>query len=432
MKVQDVRPLGGLDLQKIVYFVWICFLLAVPFLWWSQELYFLGGDDIKYEYVYPQLKLEAILEGGFSHLAPNESVLLYEISGFLFFLVLTILKFIFPFLNLQTFTNTVVLAGSFASFFWLTGILSHRPAPNRTQFAIRFLAANIYALSSFQIATLWISQLPVYVYIFTVPLIFGLLLKSATSFSWWHTVLAALIVAISPSPYGSIPWTLPIAICSLPIVISLLFRSLFATLATLTLFGLASLVLAFPALIAMGTFAAYSPGTFSNSQVSDSVRLFIEVNNQNSVITSLALLPTDLIANGLPVFRDYPKTSAFLLAVVALITTIIILMAIILRIRLYFVPALHGMTRKQSQPKSLFCGILLAWVICVFLYSGGGSTYFVEMIGAWMKKFPWLIMFRNNYDKFAIAISLFSALIVYQSFWTILEWIESKHEPSPG
>lgn len=430
MRVQDIRPHCGFELQKIVYFVWICFLFIVPCLWWPQDLYLLGGDDIKYEYVYPNLKVDLILGSFFTHLVPNESVLVHEISGFLFYLVLTVIKFIFPFINLQTLVNTMVLAGSFVSFFWLTGILSHRNPSSRTHFAIRFLAANIYALSSFQIATLWITQLPVYVYIFTIPLIFGLLVKSAASFSWWHTVLAALIFAISPSPYGCIPWTLPIALCSLPIVISLFFRNFFGTLTTLTLFGLTSLVLALPALIAMGTFAAYSPGTFATSQVADSVRLFIEVNSQNSIITNLALLPTDLVARGLPVLREYPKTSDFLLVVVASITTVIILMAIFLRIRSVLKPSSVGLEKTTNQPKMIFCGILLAWAMCVFFYTGGGSIDSVEMIGAWMKNISWLIMFRNNYDKFSIAISLFSALIIYQSLWIILTWQNSKHKPS--
>ena len=38
-------------------------LVAIPFTWWDNSLYLLGGDDIKLEYAYPLQKLKNILFG---------------------------------------------------------------------------------------------------------------------------------------------------------------------------------------------------------------------------------------------------------------------------------------------------------------------------------------------------------------------------------
>lgn len=382
----------------------------LPFTWWPDNLYLLGGDDTKFEYIAPYLKLAPLFYGDAVMLAGSESGLIHEISSIPSYIVIAVLHTVLPFLNTQHLVHALVLAGGFLGCFWM---LSMVPVVGRTQgyvpLFVRFVAANVYAFSTFNIVTMWDHQLPSYMYIATLPFIVGFIMRSVQKYTVVDSVAAALLLAFSPTPYGSVPWLIPVVICGLPLVIALALerpKDLFYTLAT---FLIASVVLLFPTIIAMVEFRGYSAGMFASDQVKESVRVFTELNKNNDLIYPLALTPPqDFLLSKLSLYREMPGLFR------GVINTLAATMGAL------FVAAVLVVRRRENRGnRRIIVGVLLSWGISVIFYAGGGNGVLHAILVAGMEEFSFMIMLRNNYDKFNIAISLFSSLMVFYSLMYI-------------
>lgn len=377
----------------------------LPFFWWPASVYLVGGDDSKYEYLSPVTKLSMLFSGDLPRLAVSEGVVIQEFSGYPFYLVLAALNNIFPFLNTQQVLNGIILGGSFAAFFWFMSVL---PSPgqgqSREHLVARFVASNVYALSMFTMITIWSHQLPVFVYLATAPLILGFLIRSTMQFKISHSLAASLIFALSPFPYASVPWLLPLVICGLPLCLAFAYRYPKDTFLTFVTFISSSVVMQFPTLVAMSEFGVYSHGMFNANAVSESIRIFKELNAKNSLIYPLGLSPNERFLNQISLYRTFPiqfKVSIYIYAV--------IMVGLVASATFVIMKSMNKMLR------SVYFSIVVSWGISVICYTGGGAEKFSTIISSCMDSFPYLTMFRNNHDKFSIAISFFSGLIVFYS-----------------
>lgn len=354
-------------------------------------------------------------------LAGSESGLIHEMSAIPFYMVIAVLHTILPFLNTQHLVHSFVLAGGFLGCFWM---LSMVPVAGRTQgyvpLFVRFVAANVYAFSTFNIVTLWDHQLPSYVYIATLPFIVGFIMRSVQKYTVVDSVAAALLLAFSPTPYGSVPWLIPVVICGLPLVIVHALerpKDLFYTLAT---FLIASAVLLFPTIIAMIEFRGYSAGMFASDQVKESVRVFAELNRNNDLIYPLALTPPqDFLLSKLSLYREMPGLFN------GVMNTLAATMGAL------FVSAVLVIWRRENRGnRRIIVGVLLSWGISVIFYAGGGNGLLHAFLVAGMEQFSFLTMLRNNYDKFNLAISLFSSLMVFYSLVYIYHSFNGRVTPT--
>ena len=386
----------------------ICFyivlLTLLPFTWWPSSLHLLGGDDIKYEYIEPYLKLSLLFSNDMVSLAGSVGHLIHEISAFPFYLILTVLHFILPFINTQHLVHSVVLVGGFIGFFWMLRMIPvDSLLEGEVQLFVRFVAANVYAFSTFNIITMWDHQLPVYVYISTLPFMLGFILRSTQKYSAIDSLAAALLLTFSPSPYGGIPWLAPVVICGLPLIIALACERPKNLTYTLSTFLIACLLLMFPAIIAMVEFGGYSTGTFSSDALRNSIHVFTEVNKNNALIYPISLVPPqDFLQIKLYFYREFPWIFETLVYMLAAIIFTLVAVAVILSMRY-----------ENRENRGLLLGVFLSWLLSVILYAGGGGETLRSLLVAVIEKFPFLLMFRNNYDKFNIAISIFSSLIIY-------------------
>lgn len=384
-------------------------LALVPFTWWPANQHLVGGDDIKYEYVKPATKLASLLDGNLARLSVSESAVIHEVSGFPFYLVITTLRKALPFINTQQLINSFILAGSFLAFFWMIAAIPIADQPQgRFHIVGRFVAANVYALSTFNIPTMWSHQLPEYVYMATLPLIIGFLIRSATRYSAADSTTAALILAISPSPYGSAPWLIPVAICGLPLAIALAINRPRDTLWTSMIFFFTTGILLFPTIISMIEFGGYSPEMFDSGIVKGSIAGFKALSQNNSLIYPIALTPNEWMLPNIPLYRTLPW----------LFYGAIIILAVIM-LALAIVSVLSTLLQSNHVDKTVSTGVLLSWGLSIILYVGGGTKMLLTTLVTLMETFPLLIMFRSNYDKFGMAISLFSSIMVFYSLMTI-------------
>ena len=380
------------------------FLVALPFTWWPANMNLVGGDDVKYEYIDPASKLSYLLSGDSVVLSINESILIHDVSGFPFHLILYTLHVTLPFLNTQQLVNAIVLAGGFLTFYWMTlTIPIIRQPQGKTTIMASFVAANVYALSTFNATTMWSHQLPVYVYIATLPLIFGFLIRSASEFSVADSIAAALIFAISPTPYGAVPWLIPMVICGIPLFLALTIYKPWDAIRTFVIFIFINIILLFPTWFVTVEFSTYTPGTFDPGAIKEAVRTFIAINKNNTLTNPIAMLPNKwLLEVNLPLFKSAPWlfTGVIYILLLSMITLLILSILVVLR-------------HKSFMLWILFIGVLLSWLFSVILYAGGGSGFLLTLLVSGMEAIPILSMFRNNYDKFSLAITMFSSIAVY-------------------
>lgn len=381
-------------------------LMLLAFTWWPANLHLVGGDDIKYEYIDPSSKVSSLLNQDEVMLSGSESYLIHEISGFPFYVILWLLHAILPFLNTQQLVNSLVLAGSFLGFFWMVSTIPVvGKARGYVPLVLRFVTANVYVFSTFNIVTVWDHQLPVYIDIAVLPFIVGFIIRSATKYSLADSVAAALLMALSPAPYASVPWLVPVAMCGLPLLVALVLerpKDIFYTLATVFIAGAALL---FPAIITMTEFSGYSSGMFASDQLKESIRVFTELNKNNNLIYPLALTPPqDFLLAKLSLYREMP--GMFKGVIYTLATTMFALAV---------TSVLVIWRRENRGNRRVFVGVLLSWGLGVILYAGGGNGVLLSFLVEAMEKFPFLMMLRNNFDKFGMAISLFSSLMIFYS-----------------
>ena len=395
-------------------------LLILPFSWWNNNLYMLGGDDIKIEYLNPSLYINAIINSNIINNAESESILIQDISNVPYFIFLFTLAKILPFLNLQLLVYGGVLSVSFFGFYWMS---KKMPGINNQgtviDVLIRFTVANMYAFSSFAIFSLWDHQLHPFIYVATLPIIFGMFLRSALKFSLAKCLVVAILITISPSFYSNLPWLIPILMSGLPFFLCILLNSPKSFFATSIVITVISIALVFTIPLTIFSFKSYSSGMFLSDVVAGSVRAFLEVNSDNSSMNFFALIPPhQFIFSRLWIFREMP-TIFF-----------IILYLTVIFVSLLFISLVGTLFIKNKLIKNnILLGVLLSYLLSFILYAGG-SKYILEILANGMSEFPIFIMFRNNYDKFSLAVSLYSCIFLLYGLikgYSILNNIKKPH-----
>lgn len=398
------RYLIGASLYKFIPVAYAAILVFIGFTWRSQDLFLVGGDDIKLEFFDPHSKFSSFILWSKYSLTGSESYVIHELSSLPFYGILYLIHSMIPFINLQNLINGFVFGGSFLGFYWMLAKFDHELIRGDAfQEFIRFTASNIYAISTFSIVTLWSNTLPVYLDIAIMPIILGLLFSSFHRFSLLNSVSAALVLTFSPAPYGSMPWLLPILICFLPIFFSYCLTNLRNAFLTTGSFFLSTCLLMFPAIILIFQLGGYSNEMVTSTSLSDGIRVYRELNRDNSLLMALGGTPPQSWSlSHLHIYKVAPKT----IYIFSYIASFGLIFIAILNLWLAF--RAH-ITRARAL-KTI--SVVISWLTASILYTGGGQ-YCVSLMIWLMKIFPILVMFRNNYDKYSIAISIFFSLFMY-------------------
>lgn len=405
--------------KNIILWAYLLCVLCIPFFWWDSGFYLLGGDDLKYEYLDPAIKLNLFYQQNLFGNIRSVSSLLTDISGFPFYCILYCLKNAFPFINTQQLIYAFVLGGAFMGFYRFAGVLAFEAniqIGGLSNFYFRLIAANMYIFSPFLIVSMWSGQLPYIVHMATLPLILSLLTESTRLFSWIKILLASVLLTFSPSLYGSIPWVFPIIICASPIIFIVIIKRQKSSLQTLGLFFLVVGLLNFPTILASVSMDGYLNSQFSSSALQESIKVFSAVNKDINFLTVLGLIPSqNFLLNQLTVYEQMPIF--FLILSAAVSFSVILLSAGTLLL------ASFG---KNFKNRALIISLAVSALLSLLLFSGGGGAIGSDLLGKLMNSFPIFIMFRNTFDKFSIAVALFTSLWLYFTFTIIYQSLENR------
>ena len=390
--------LNNTKLNIYLVLLYTVLLSMACYSWWPSNFYLLGGDDIKYEYIDPISRVNGILNLDFLSKIGSESSLLTDISGAPFYIFLAVIKLCLPFINLQKLIYSIVLGGGFLGFYWMTNIFVYSKAKkDNITLVIQFVSANVYAFSTYNIVTLWDHQLPIFVDIALIPIIFGLFVRSTINFSIKDCILAGILISISPLPYGSIPWTLPVVFCGAPLFLTLTVNHFKSASCTLLLTLASSVIFLMPTIITSLDIKPFTTSMFNDYQMAASVRIFKAVNEGNSLIDLIAMLPPQEFLK----IKIYPLKEWAIGFQIQTYLILIIVLSLTISAILNF----------KNKNNYVLIGILLSWFLCLFLFAGVGN-FSLNLITNIVEHLPFLIMFRNSYDKFSMAISLYSSLSI--------------------
>ena len=400
---------------NIFLITYTALLLILPFGWWDNNLNMLGGDDTKIIYFNPSLYLNSIINSNVINFSQAESILIQETSNAPFYAFLFVINKTLPFLNLQLLIFGMVLSFSFIGFYWMSSNMPGIKNENsKSEEIIRFTAANMYTLSTFAIYTLWDHQLYPLIYMASCPIIFGIFLRSSIKFSINKCLAASILIAFIPL-YSNLPWLIPILICGIPFFFFMALNSPRNFLYTCVTIVVTSGILVFTIPLIAFTFQSYSSGMFLPDVIAGSVRAFLEVNSNNIAINFFAFIPPQQFQiSRLWLFQEYPI--AYLIIQNAT-SCIVILLCILMGIVFF-------MNKKSLIKNNILMGILLSYLLSFILYTGG-NKYIMEILARGMKDFSIFIMFRNNYDKFSLAVTIYSSILIIYALTTFNNLIQN-------
>lgn len=158
--------------KYLVLFIMVL-LFLVPFLWSSQNLYNLGGDDSRFYFYSPidWLKNIALYSwfGYFGSYHPQQAYLPLNIFSL-------VLKYLFPFLNLQKMLYGLILSFSFLTIFLILKELLK--TKDRASYYAAILGGLTYIFSPLIYYTQWVVPLSLLIGIIGYPLIFFFFLRA--------------------------------------------------------------------------------------------------------------------------------------------------------------------------------------------------------------------------------------------------------------
>ena len=379
-------------------------LVTIPILWLNQ-LYFVGGDNSQLYYLMPRAMMENYL---FNIVNDNGLGILgtfgqqsYQAP---FFGLLLFFKSILPdATNIQGLSFGVNLAFSFLGFYWLLGLWVD--GDNVNQRLIRAMGGIMYCSSLFIAATMWKHALYA-VYLTSIfPLTLYLFLRGVREKSLRYVVVAALLVTLFSITLMAVPWLVGTILIILPLLIwhQIEYRSTFRYLVyfVIILVGLNAFWL--------GTmvYSMMSPDNFysalSSPEVND--RTILDVTSQNNIAYPLlgAAMPRWVAEMDKAWLGALPTTSIF---------TFLIISAGVF-------------VRKTRHFFGIYYAGLACWILAIYFYTVRIANWGVDLFITLNHSVPGFTMFRNNYDKFGMAIAFCFAflaaislsILMRQPFW---------------
>ena len=415
IKLKKKIPL--IPLYYIVLPILTLILFLIPILFWFNNSYYVGGDDTLLYYIYPReminsylfnIATDNVLSGIGSY-----SVQFYQLP---FFLLITIVKFLFPFLNTQTLMYGLNLSMGFLFFYLFLGLFIKNKSSY--DFFIKILGGLLYIFSIFSYYTLWQSLFTPYL-VSGFPILLYLFFNGIKKKNITLIILCSLILSLMSILFLLTPWLLLAILSILPMLIILFLENKKYFISYSIIFiGLTILLNTY---WLYSFFFSFLNGLSSNNNAISSITsssfinsakdTIIAVTRENNLIYPLFnLFHKQIQVNGnwqnYPIFQNWHEKFIY----VNFLFAIIILFA--------------GLMLKKTKKefKKLYLSSTLGWLIILYMFtvnigSSFGLNFFVWLI----ENIPGFTMFRNVYGKIAPAYPFIYALMVVVSLKIILD-----------
>ncbi len=382
--------------------------------------YYLGGDDTKFYYLYPDLFYQNFV----SKIGPDTSVssllsLLPPTSIAPFILPLVAIKFIFRAANLQFVLYSLNIF--FGVFFFYKFIDYLIPRSDIFSKWAKFLGALLYCFSIFNFYSYFNSQLLVMYLLSTFPLSMLLFIKAVREQKIHLVVICALISTIFGFLSVYIPWLSALFIVSLPLYLLFFLEHKKRFLAySGLLIGL--LILLNCHWFVYLTFSSVLNQSFGYTDPSITTDAFRKLNEQGIKIASSINSPIYPLLNS----YHYDIQKNFNWPFLAIYES---WYKNLLWINIFFIGIILWAVFLNSKEKGSnwpFVTTVSSLLIGVYFFTvnigGWGQPLFI-----WLNNtIPGFVMFRNMYDKFAPAMAWSFALAFSASLISIILRIHSK------
>ncbi len=372
----------------------IAIALGVAPLLTQGNLYFLGGDDMRTYYLFPKEYIQNILLNIVTDNSIGGGNMGYQPATHPVPLVLLmqLVKTIVP-ANTQFVMYGLNWALAFIFFYLFTGLWLYNQS--RVNFYIRVIVSLFYVFSPFFLRTFYWHQMIVIFLLAATPATLYFFIKSIRQHNFLYVFSASLVFSILSTNLSSLPWTIPVLITSVPLLLVVFWRAKKVFVLHAILFGISYGVLNISWLFHLvyltfnNTGLISSVGTFSSPD-------FIQANIAGIKGTATLFSPLNGAVNQLVIGLSKNLT-------------------IVSYINLVFIGLIvMGGTFIHREKNGLLTtgfilsllGLLLSWFLMTPNFQHWGPQLFV-----WLSlHVPFFTMFRNMFDKFSLPLALYYAL----------------------
>lgn len=382
--------------KKIILFLLCLCLVALPLII-QGNLYFLGGDDMRLYYVFPEKYLhnfafniisDNTLGGANTGYYPTSQMapVLYAILMF---------KRLFPFLNTQYLMYGLNYAFGFL-FFYLFSSLWIK-SNSVYSFFVKIIAAIFYICSPFLIGTLYRNQLMSMYLLSLMPFSLYLFSKAVLDKKYIYSVFVALIISIFSATLNTLPWSIPILVTGVPYLFYIFWSNKKSFILNITIF-----LFCFVALNIHWIFH-FVNSNINNTGVAGSMNYFSteefkEENIRGILGVSRLLSPLDPVL----VTLDYNFKQNFKLTDLKnIIFVVVIIFA-----------GIHISRIRKKDIENLYFVSLVSYLASWFLFSPNLGNWGPNLFLKFATSLPYATMFRNMYDKFSLPLAFFNSFLL--------------------
>ncbi len=401
-------------------------VLGILFIFVSglSSTYYLGGDDSRIFYLYPQEFLNNYASKIVSDTGLSQLTNLIPPSSLSAFLIILIgLKKILPIFNLQALLFSANIVGGFFAFYYLTGYLL-RPQGKHER-VICSLASFMYVFSIFNFYTLFNSRLMAEYLISLFPLSLLLGIKAVREARFYLLAAAVLIWSAFNFVSVTFPLSAAVLITCLPLLVFLTWKHKVRLTVYLPVAGLLFVVLNLHwfIFIPYTNFSRPLPGSNTSSLTSTEfrksnetgIRQVSEINNSffpllNSYHQKIQL---DFHWPQLPIyFSWYSKIliSGYLLIAVIIVAGFVI--------------------EKDKGRTSLYIAVVSSFALAVYFFTVNIGPWGISIFLWLTSHIPGFVIFRNMYDKFAYSLAFQWAMVISVSLVIVIKSIKSEKRKS--
>lgn len=380
--------------------------------------YYLGGDDSRLFYLYPQEFLNNFVSKIVSDTGVSQLTNLIPPTSLSAFTIVMIgLKKILPQFNLQALLNSANLVGGFFGFYIFLKYLL-KPA-DKYQRVICVLASFMYVFSIFNFYTLLNSRLMAEYLISLFPLSLYLGIKAVREGKIYLIIAAVVIWSVFSFVSVTFPLSAAAAITCLPLFIFTTwnhkFRSILYLIVACFLFVV--LNLHWFTFIPYTNFSKNLPGSNSPSLTSEEfrkqneagIRTVSEINSSFFPLLNSYHQKIQFNFNWpqLPIYSSW-YSSTFILGY--------LLIAVII---------LAGYLIDKDKPRiGLYIAAVLNFVLAVYFFTINIGPWGISIF-LWMSNhIPGFVIFRNMFDKFAYAMALQWAFVISTGLTIVIKSIK--------
>lgn len=386
-------------IEKIIIAFGFIVLLIMPFIVRSN-LYYLGGDDMRLYYLYPDKYLQNYVFN-----IATDNTLAGAATGYATVAYYAPIMYVFSFLkfvplNTQTLAYGLNSAFAFLFFYLLTGFFIE--IRNYKTIIIRIISSLFYVFSPIFLYSFYKNQLLSLYLISVIPAFLYFFVKALDKKKIAYIFISALIITLFSGTIANLPWLtgslLPMIFILIPFI-----------KLNLKVFVIYSIVFVASLLLINIYWIFHFVNSSIGGGIYTSAELVIDNVRVTKGVASMFTPLNQIFLTLAPRFKDI--SSVFYINIIFFL--VITFSSVVLKAK-----------EKTSQNKHNFVllGFLVSWFLVNPNIGKWGSDFFV-----WMSiNIPFWGMFRNMHDKFAIAFAIYYALAFTISFSLLSEKINKK------